>query len=403
MGLVKKNGDDDAGIMRTGAAAYSHAMKKKACGGFIKSDEQPQDPPFVPIWSGKPAVTPAAPQSDESKYRRVAKFLILIGSERAAEIFSQLDSKQVEKISKEITSISSISGAEGEAILTEFRSLLSSPFGYSGGVSGGVEAARRLLYAAYGPEKGEQILGRAVPEARANLFDFLEDFSGDQLAMLFREEPPGAAALVFSQLPPKLSAAALACITGEKKMEIVRRIAKHAPVAPEVLEQIAGALREKARHIAGAKSEGFDGMNALTAILKSADASFGDSIIRELEHSDPDLGKIIKERIYTLDDIVFASDLPIQKKLASMENRDIILLLKARSKQNDADDAGAFREKILSNLSQTRRDDLAAEEEFIGPVPRRDVDKAASDFLGWFRKNREDGHILMFNDKDIVL
>jgi flagellar motor switch protein FliG len=351
---------------------------------------------------------------EESKYRRVAKFLILIGSERAAEILSRLDGAQVEEVSKEIASITSIGSEEGRAVLEEFRSLLSAPYGYSGGVTGGIEEARRLLYAAYGPEKGEEILVRAAPEAKADPFDFLADFSGEQLALLFREESPAAAALVFSRLPPKLSAAALAGVSGEKKLEIVRRIARQSPVAPEVLEQVAAALREKARHIGGRDDGSFDGMNALAAILKSADVSFGEGIIKELESRDPDLGKDLKERIYTLDDLVYAADLPLQKKLSSMENREIVLLLKSRAgpaedpRQTDEaaqQTAGlrtAFREKILSNLSQARRNDVLEEEEITGPVPRREVEETASAFLGWFRKSREEGTILMLNDGDII-
>jgi flagellar motor switch protein FliG len=351
---------------------------------------------------------------EDSKYRRVAKFLILIGSERAAAILSRLDAAQVEAISKEIASIKSIGGEEGKAVLEEFRSLLSAPYGYSGGVTGGAEEARRLLYAAYGPEKGEEIFIHAVPGTKADPFDFLADFSGEQLALLFREESPAAAALVFSRLPPKLSAAALAGVSGEKKLEIVRRIAHQSPVAPEVLEQVAAALREKARHIGGGREDGaFDGMNALAAILKSADVSFGEEILKELEGRDPDLGKDLKERIYTLDDIVCAADLPIQKKLASMENRDIVLLLKSKvvpagDRQADeevrraAEARTAFREKILSNLSQARRNDVLGEEEIAGPVPRRDVEETASAFLTWFRKSREEGTILMLNDDDII-
>jgi flagellar motor switch protein FliG len=349
---------------------------------------------------------------EESKYRRVAKFLILIGSERAADILSRLDAAQVEEVSKEIASIKSIGGEEGWAVLEEFRSLLSAPYGYSGGVTGGTEEARRLLYAAYGPEKGEEILVRAVPETKADPFDFLADFSGEQLALLFREESPAAAALVFSRLPPKLSAAALAGVPGEKKLEIVRRIAHQSPVAPEVLERVAAALREKARHIGGGREDGaFDGMNALAAILKSADVSFGEEIIKELERGDPDLGKDLKERIYTLDDVVWAADLPLQKKLASMENREIVLLLKSKvipageegEAARRADEARiAFREKVLSNLSQARRNDVLEEEAIAGPVPRRDVEETASAFLGWFRKSREEGTILMLNDGDIV-
>ncbi|MDR1506099.1 MAG: flagellar motor switch protein FliG [Treponema sp.] len=351
---------------------------------------------------------------EDSRYRRVAKFLILIGSERAAEILSRLDEDQVGAISKEITSVVSIGGEEGAAVLEEFRSLLSAPYGYSGGVTGGVEEARRLLYAAYGPEKGEEVLLRAVPGAKADPFDFLEDFSGEQLALLFREEPASAAALVFSRLPPRLSAAALAGVSGEKKLDIVRRIARQQPVAPEVLEQVAAALKEKARHIGGSRDGGgFDGMSALAAILKSADTSFGEEILKELENEDPDLGKNLKDRIYTLDDIVYAADLPLQKKLSSLENREIVLLLKSRTisaQASPAADGGlpadsqrtAFREKILSNLSRTRRNDVLEEEGITGPVLRRDVEETAGAFLAWFRKSREEGTILMLDDKDII-
>jgi flagellar motor switch protein FliG len=397
------------GMMKRGASAYRHTMK----GGAKQAVPRGKGPPYESPGFIK---TQVPDSGEDSKYRRVAKFLILIGSDRAAEILSRLDGVQVEAISKEIASIKSIGSEEGKAVLEEFRSLLSAPYGYSGGVKGGIEEARRLLYAAYGPEKGEEIILRAVPEAQVNPFDFLADFSGEQLALLFRNESPAAAALVFSRLPPKLSAAALAGISGEKRLEIVRRIAHQSPVAPEVLEQVAAALKEKARHLGGSRENGaFDGMGALAAILKSADASFGEGILKEFENRNPELGKTLKERIYSLDDIVYAADLPLQKKLASMENREIVLLLKSKAVQaNGAEAAGAgaasaaaekriaFREKILSNLSQARRNDVLEEEEIAGPVPRKDVEETATAFLAWFRKSREEGTILMFNDNDTI-
>jgi flagellar motor switch protein FliG len=351
--------------------------------GFLKAGPEPQ-----------------AGQQPDSKIRRTAKFLILIGSERAAEILSRLEPDQVAGISREITSIKGITAEDGKSVMEEFRFLLSVPVGYAGilpGSSrGGIEAARRLLYAAYGPEKGEQLLVKAVPDAKANPFDFLEDFSGEQLALLFKEEAPAAAALVFSRLPPKRSAAAIALFTGEKKLEIIKRIAKQTPVAPEVLEQVAGALREKARHIgnSGGDDAEFDGMGALAAILKSADASFGDHLLSELEAEDPDLSKTLKEKIYTLEDLVNAVDLPIQKKLASMENRDIVLLLKGRS--------GEFRDKILGNLSQGRRAEILDDEKITGPAPKKEVNEVQGKFLTWFRQSREEGRIVMLSDDDIV-
>ena len=357
-------------------------MGEEQIQGFLKTTPEPP-----PITAG------------ESKFRRVAKFLVLIGSNRAAEILSRLPPDQVEAISREITGVSAIGPEERQAILEEFSSLLTSPYMGLGTTVGGVEAARRVLYAAFGPEKGEQLLVKAVPETKPNPFDFLEDFSGDQLALLFNGESASAAALVFSRLPPKLSAKALSHITGERKLEILKRIAKQSAVPPEVLDQVAGALREKARLIGKSDELSFNGMEALAAILKSSDIDFGDEILDKLEEEDPELGRTLKEKIYTIADLLEAEDRPIQKKLASMDNKDIILLLKARTGHEDT---ALFREKILSNLSQGRREEILEDEGIVGAVPRRDVEKAATSFLTWFRQSREDGNIIMMNDDDLV-
>ena len=350
----------------------------------------------------EPART-AAGDKTESKFRRVAKFLMLIGSDRAADILGRLPQDQIETISGEIAAIRSIGSEESKAILEEFSALLASPYQILGASSGGVEAARRVLYAAFGPEKGEELLIKAVPEAKPNPFDFLEDFSGDQLALLFREESPAAAALVFSRLPPKQSAEALSRITSEKKVEILKRIAKQIAVPPEVLEQVAGALREKAKKISEITGKGetsFDGMEALAAILKSSDIRFGDELLSKLELEDPELGKTLKDKVYTIADLLDAPDIPIQKKLASMNDRDIILLLKARA---GYEDTALFREKIVSNLSQGRREEILIEEGIVGAVPRRDVEEVSAAFLSWFRQEREEGGIIMMNDNDLVI
>ncbi|MDR0879011.1 MAG: flagellar motor switch protein FliG [Treponema sp.] len=340
-------------------------------------------------------VKPAPAQ--DSKYRRVAKFLILIGGGEAARILSELESDQVEAVSREIASIPGITAEEGEAVLEEFRSLLSAPYGYSGSSFGGIAAGRRLLYAAFGPEKGEALLNKAVPESRENLFDFLEDFSADQLVLILKDESPAAEALILSRLSSKRSASVLAKTSGERKLDIVRRIAHQAEVSPEVLEQVAVALKEKVRHIGRPDSETLeiDGMNTLAAILKHGDYSFGDRIINELEDSSPDLGRDLKERLYTLDDIIAAEDRPLQEKLRAMNNRDIALLLKGRSLK--------LAEKILSNVSAQRRALIKEEGEILGTVLKRESDEAAGNFLAWFRSQREEGHILLMSDEDVIV
>jgi flagellar motor switch protein FliG len=336
----------------------------------------------------------------ESRYRQVAKFLILIGGDEASRILSGLDPEQVEEIAKEIASVRGITSDEAEAVFKEFRGLLRSPgAGYTGGTAGGLEEARRLLYAAFGPVQGETFLRRSVPQAAENPLDFLDDFSGEQVAFLLREETPAASALVLSRLSPQMSAAVLANTPPDRKPEIVKRIARLGQVSPEVIERVAGALREKARHIAEANAAGeaveVDGINALTAILKHADNSFGERLLSELEEDDPDIGRTLKDRLYTLEDVIEAANRPIQEKLKGMDNRDIALLLKGRSLK--------FTEKILSNVSANRRASVLEEQEYMGPVLRKEADAVAREFLSWFRIARESGRIFLYTDKDVII
>ena len=375
-----------------GVDAYKKIMGEAAREGFVKTGSE-EDASVQP---GK-KFEKTTLDNKTSKIRRAAQFMVLVGSDEASKILSRLDPEQVEAISKEIVSLKSITPEEAEAVLEEFRSLLSPSYGYCGSSSGGIEEARRLLYAAFGPEKGESLLIKAVPQAAESPFDFLSDFSGEQLALLFREESPAACAMVFSRLPSKLSAAALANTSPERKLEIVRRIAYLNDSSPEVIERVAAALKEKARHFGRNDAEAgsaVDGKGVLAAILKHSDMGFGEKLLEEMEEDDPSLGREMKDRLYTLEDVTGAADRPIQEKLRAMNDRDIAMLLRGRSE--------TFTQKIMGNISSVRAEQIREESEIMGAVPRIEVEAAAREFLAWFRLNREEGRILMLSDEDVI-
>jgi flagellar motor switch protein FliG len=137
-----------------------------------------------------------------------------------------------------------------------------------------------------------------------------------------------------------------------------------------------------------------DGMGALAAILKHADISFGDKILGELSETDADLSADIKERLFTLADVVKAENRPIQEKMHSMSIKDIAILLKGRPED--------FKEKLLSNMSSNRRAEVMAETSLIGPITKKDSEAAIKSFMEWFRAAREDGTILIEED-DLVM
>ncbi|MDR2478095.1 MAG: flagellar motor switch protein FliG [Treponema sp.] len=406
-------------ILRRGIDAYRQTMRQPRTETQAKTVSGPPSKPAglfktvkAPELKNKlmvpepgsilPPVESGSGDSANSKYRRVAQLLILTGVDEAASVLAELDLEQVVAIAREIASIRGISAEEGAEILAEFRSMFLFPGGYSGSSSGGLDAARRILYAAYGPEKGEALLNKTLPESKENAFVFLEEYQASQIVFLLKGESPSAAALVLARLPPKLSAETISKFPAERKPDILKRIARQGQVAPEVLDLVAAGIKEKARHFSGGSSGGgreaaleIDGMQTLAAILKQGDYAFGDRIIGELEADNPGIGKDLKEKLYTLDDVIAAVDRPLQEKLKTMTDREIAVLLKGR-------EAG-FGEKILSNVSAARRQMIREEIAVIGAVPKRDCDNAARDFLVWFRQGRENGDILLATDEDIII
>ncbi|MCL2720551.1 MAG: flagellar motor switch protein FliG [Treponema sp.] len=394
-------------IYKHGSDMYKKTMNQQPA--FYKETKPLK--PSIPHENKKPVYTEPQKKADksnnkkeniskDSKYTRVAKFLILIGSEQAAGILAELDPQQVSEISKEIALTKVIKPDERDEILAEFQTLFANrnfqPYSFTGFSRGGIETARSILYTAKGPDKGEELLNKAVPQSKENLFGFLEEFSSEQIIMLLKEESAQTSALILSRIPSKLSAGVLSKLPHSQKPEILKRIAYQKEISPEVLEHVSAGIKEKARHISGnAKDIKIDGMQTLAAILKQSDYSFGDRLINEIENEDPQIGLNLKEQLYTLDDVIEADDRSIQDKLKTMQERDIAILLKGREKE--------FTEKILSCVSAGRRKIIREEFEILGAVPKRDCEAIAKDFLSWFRNARENGDIILSSDEDVFL
>ena len=89
----------------------------------------------------------------DSVYRRVAKFLLLIGRDQAAEVFKHLPQSDVEKIIPEITTIRSVGEDEAAAIFEEFRSLVEVKK-----ENGGEATAFNILEKAFGAGKAGNLM-----------------------------------------------------------------------------------------------------------------------------------------------------------------------------------------------------------------------------------------------------
>ncbi|MCR5284731.1 MAG: flagellar motor switch protein FliG [Treponema sp.] len=328
-------------------------------------------------------------EGKDSVYRRVAKFLLIIGEDEAAKILPHLSEAQIEKIIPEIASIRSVDKDEAQVILAEFDSLLN-----EARQSGGLETAREMLTKAYGEKRANEMLSKAVAFEGKKPFEYLQGADSERIYLLIKDENIGVQSLVLSNLEPKLSASVINKMTAEEKKAIVLRLAKMESVSPDVIRRVDQAMHEKSLRQTTEKAENIDGRNALAQILKKMDPGSENDILSYLSEDDPDLGQDLRSRLFTMDDVVKSDDRFIQEKLRLMSEIDIAYLIAAKP-----DD---FRDKILNNISAGRREDVLAQEDILKPMRRSDCEKITSEFFSKLRRAYEEGHLIIKDRNDDV-
>ena len=337
----------------------------------------------------KVPVEQTAPDGTDSVYRRVAKFLLLIGGDEAAKILPHLSETQIEKIIPEIASIRTVSKEEAAVILEEFNGLLN-----NAREQGGVETAREMLEKAYGKKRADELLKKAMPLEGKVPFNYLRDADNERIYLLIKDENPGVQSMVLSHLEPKKAAKIINLMTPDEKKEVVMRLAKMEPVSPDVLRRVDQAMHEKSLNQTVEKAENIDGRNALAQILKKMDVGAENDILTYLSQDDPDLGQDLRSRLFTMDDVVKSDDRFVQEKLREMTEIDIAYLIAAKP-----DD---FREKILSNISAGRRAEVRAQEDILKPMRRSDCERITSEFFSKLRRAFEEGHLIIQDRNDDV-
>lgn len=326
---------------------------------------------------------------EDSVFRRVAKFLVLLGVEEAAKVIPHLKQNQIDKIVLEIASIRYVDEDEATVILAEFAHLLE-----ESRHSGGVDTAKDILVKAFGPEKAQQMIEKTVAFPHGKPFEYLQDMDTDRLLLLLKDESAPVRALVLSYLPAKKSASYINALNEEEKGQVVRRLALLGKMSPDIIRRIDSAMQEKLQTINTEKANSIDGRGTLANILKKMSSSGESSILNILQENDPELALDIKNRLFTIEDFINCDDKYLQQKLQTMSETDIAYIIAGKT-----DD---FRGKILSNVSSGRGTLILDEEKFRKPMRKQDVDEKTNIFMSSLRKAVENGELVVLNKDDEI-
>jgi flagellar motor switch protein FliG len=368
-------------MKRIDKAIRAYMMSGKAEGETAASDTLPATPKKRATGLGKPS---------GGGVTRAAKLLMLLEQDAAAEILKHLSENEIEKITKEIADTGKVDRGEAHRILEDFHVKQASV----APVSGGTELAKEMLVNTFGSERGLSLYRRAVPIEIDNPFDFLDDLDFQQILMLLKKESGSVVSVILPYMASRTASQVLEALPPELQMKVVKRIARMEKISPDALMRVAEALREKIRKQGTLVTEEVDGPNVLADILANMSADAERDILEELDGDNPELVEHIRDRLFTIDVVFFLSEQDLQAVLREFAEEEIAVVLKGKTEE--------IRERILDNVSARRRSLVVEEGERLGPMKRREVEKATREFVAYVRELADEGRILLHRNQSDV-
>lgn len=329
-------------------------------------------------------------KTEDNKFTKVAKLLLVLGKDEASKVISHLPPSDIEQVSIEITKIDRVGKSEASVLLSEFGKDISA---YNRN-QGGVETARSILVAAFGQDKGNNYLYKAVPDSKDIPFAFLKDLDFTQRMMVLRKESVSVLTIVLHYLPAELSSQIIEALPPDQQKDIVLRLTKLKQVSPQVIGIITENLTEKIKKLGSQNGIDVDGRGALADILKHMDRSDEKSILHEIDQQDPELGELIRDRLYTIDIIHNIDNKDFQKIISELSDKELVYLIKGESKD--------IQELIWDSMSEGRRLLVRSEMDLIGLVKKSEADKMTKAFIELIHSKEESGELRIINDDDMI-
>jgi flagellar motor switch protein FliG len=314
--------------------------------------------------------------------RKAAILLVTLGEEASAELLRQLEDQEVQDLGREVARLSSVSAEQAESVLDEFHQM---SLAHDYLLKGGIEYARKLLNAAYGPENAKKLMDRLITALGTEVvnFDALHKADPQQLAKFIHNEHPQTIALVLSHLNPTQAAALLVSLPAEMRADIALRMANLDHISPEVIAKIATVIDQKLKALGEFSRESYGGVRAVSEMFNRLDSTSSKEILENIERSDPALVETIRHLMFVFEDLMLIDEIGIKEVLARVDRKVLTVALKGTSEQ--------LREHFLKAMSQRGAEMLREDMDVMGAVKIKDVEAAQQQIIAIVRQLESEG------------
>ncbi len=326
-----------------------------------------------------------------SMAEKVAILLIQLGEDATTNLFSHMDIDVVTDVSKHIATVKSIDKQVANAVLEEFYAIFQSNQFIR---SGGMEYAKEILYRTFGHEAAQKILDKlAKSMENTQSFGYLSQIKPQQLADFIVTEHPQTIALILAHMDPTSAAETISFFPDELKSEVTIRMANLGDISPSVVKRVSAVLENKLESLTSYKVE-VGGPRAVAEILNRLGQKAAKSTISYIEQTDEELATVIKEMMFTFEDIMKLDNNAIREILKVADKKDLMVALKGAPEE--------LRNKFLENMSQRASEAFLEEMSFLGAVRVKDVEDAQRKIVDEVQKLAEQGVVQIGEAEEMI-
>jgi flagellar motor switch protein FliG len=317
-----------------------------------------------------------------SNIRKAAMLLIVLGEQTSAQLLPQLTEDEVQRVSREVAKITSISAEQAEFVLEEFHQMATAGDYVA---RGGMEYARKLLLRAFDPDHAKRLLDRLAKAlgADASSFDAIQKADPQQLAKFIHNEHPQTIALVLSHLNYIQAAALLTSLPSALRADVAQRMASLDQISPDIIIKIAGVIGQKLKALGEFSRESYGGVRAVAEMLNRLDSASSREILDNIEQADTNLAETIRHLMFVFEDLLLIDPLGLKEVLAKVDRKVLTVALKGTSEQ--------LRNHILSCMSTRGADMLREDMEALGPVKIKEVESSQQQIIAMVRQLESEG------------
>ena len=326
----------------------------------------------------------AKSNSSVSNREKIAVLMVALGNDIAAEVYKKLDDTAIELITLEVANLRKVTPELKLEVLKEAQEVLMAREFMA---RGGVDYARDVLERALGPERAQNLLARITASLQVRPFDFMRHTDPQQVLGLIQGEHPQTIALILSYLEAPQAAMILSGLPAVMQAEVAKRIARMDRITPEVLREVERVLERKLSTVMGQDFTMAGGIDAVVAIVNSADRTTERNIMEHLEENDPELAEEIKKRLFVFEDIIRLDDRSLQRVLREVDMKELGLALKGATEE--------LRTKFFKNMSKRAAEMLQEDMDYMGPVRVKDVEESQQKVVNIVRGLEEQGEIVI--------